>query len=187
MSCPQPVLTAKRSLENAGEGVFTLIVDQSSSCENVKRFALSQGCSVEVEEKEGSYRLHIRKGKEKAREVVRLPENKEDVVVYIHSHLLGIGDEALGRFLMKNFLKTLSDLQTKPNRLILINSGVKLAAQESEALETLIKFSESGTEILACGTCLDFYGLSGKLKVGRVSNMVEIVRSLLNGSRVIRP
>lgn len=185
MPCPQPVITVKQALEEMKEDELTLIVDNPSSCENVKRFALSQGCSAEVEGGEGNYNIHIRKGR--AREEAKLPEKKEDVVVYINSHLLGVGDEALGRFLMKNFLKTLLELKVKPDRLILINSGVQLAAEESEALEMLTKLSESGTEILSCGTCLDFYGLKEKMRVGRISNMVEIAQSLLNGSRVVRP
>lgn len=187
MSCPHPVLMTKQALENPGEDEVMLVVDHLSSCENIKRFAMSQGCLADVEEKQGNYHIHIRKGTDRTRQEIRLPEKKEEVVVYINSHLLGVGDEALGRFLMKNFLKTLLDLGVTPSRLILINSGVQLAAQESEALEMLTKLSESGTEVLACGTCLDFYRLSGQLKVGTVSNMVEIVRSLLNGSRVIRP
>lgn len=185
MACPQPVITAKQSLEELKEGEFVLIVDNPSSCGNVKRFALSQGCSVEVEGREGNYNIHIRKGR--AREEAKLPEKKEDVVVYINSHLLGVGDEALGRFLMKNFLKTLLELKVKPDRLILINSGVQLAAEESEALEMLTKLSESGTEILSCGTCLDFYGLKEKMRVGRISNMVEILQSLLDADRLIKP
>jgi selenium metabolism protein YedF len=185
MGCPQPVITVKQALEEMKEDELTLIVDNPSSCENVKRFALSEGCSVEVGGREGNYNIHIRKGRAKGE--ATLPEKKEDVVVYINSHLLGVGDEALGRFLMKNFLKTLLELKVKPDRVILINSGVQLAAEESEALEMLTKLSESGTEILSCGTCLDFYGLKEKMKVGRVSNMVEIAQSLLNGSRVVRP
>lgn len=185
MTCPQPVITAKQALEGLEENEFTFIVDNPSSCENVKRFALSQGCSVEVEGREGNYNIHIRKGR--AREEAKLPEKKEDVVVYINSHLLGVGDEALGRFLMKNFLKTLLELKVKPDRVILINSGVQLTAEESGALEMLTKLSESGTEILACGTCLDFYGLREKVRVGRVSNMVEILQSLMEADQVIRP
>lgn len=185
MSCPQPVITVKQALEEMKEDGLTLIVDNSSSCENVKRFALGQRCSVEVESRERDFYISIQKGR--PIEEAKIHPKEEKVVVYINSHLLGVGDEALGRFLMKNFLKTLLELKVKPDRVILINSGVQLAAKESEALEMLTKLSESGTEILSCGTCLDFYGLKEKMKVGRVSNMVEIAQSLLNDSRVVRP
>lgn len=188
MTCPQPVITAKQALEGLEENEFTFIVDNPSSCENVKRFALSQGCSVEVEERGGDFYLHIRKGRIGGEgETSQGREDVKKVVVYINSHLLGVGDETLGRFLMKNFLKTLLDLETKPSRLILINSGVQLAIEGSETLETFTKLSEAGTEILSCGTCLDFYGLREKLKVGAVSNMYEILQSLMEADRVIRP
>ena len=188
MTCPQPVITTKQVLEDSKEGEFTLFVDNPSSRENVKRFALSQGCSVEVEEREGNFHIHIRKGEASAeKEIFRKREDIKKVVVYINSHLLGVGDEALGRFLMKNFLKTLSDLETKPNRLILINSGVQLAAEGSKVLENLVALSEAGVEIVSCGTCLDFYKLREKLSVGTISNMYEIIQSMLEADRLIRP
>ncbi|MDI7259400.1 MAG: sulfurtransferase-like selenium metabolism protein YedF [Thermodesulfobacteriota bacterium] len=185
MTCPQPVITTKQALEELKEDEFILIVDNPSSCENVKRFALSQGCSVEVEGREGDLYILIQKGK--IREEAKLPEKKEKMVVYINSHLLGVGDEALGRFLMKNFLKTFLDLERKPDRLILLNSGVLLAAEGSETLDSLIALSEKGVEIFSCGTCLDFYKVKDKLKVGTVSNMYEIIQSLVEADRVIRP
>jgi peroxiredoxin family protein len=62
-----------------------------------------------------------------------------------------------------------------------------LASEGSEVLETLKKLSEKGVEILACGTCLDFYGLKEKLRVGMVSNMYDIAQSLLEADHLIRP
>ena len=116
-------------------------------------------------------------------------EKKEDgnIVVYINSRFLGIGDEALGSILMRTFLKTLLELETKASRLILINSGVWLASEGSDVLETLRALSEQGVEILSCGTCLDFYNLKEKLKVGTVSNMFTIAQTLFEASRVVRP
>ena len=188
-ACPQPVMTTKQALEEVREGEFTLIVNDSSSSENVKRFASSQGCSVDVEKKGNDFYLRIRKAerpKEK-KEGRKSPPREEKVVVYINSNLLGIGDEALGSILMRAFLKTLLDTEPKPSRLIFINSGVRLTAEGSEVLETLSNLSVKDVEILSCGTCLDFYGLKEKLKVGIVSNMYEIVKSLSEADRLIRP
>lgn len=188
MVCPQPVLTAKQALEKREEGSFTLIVDNPSSCENVERFVRSQGCSVGVEKKGKDFYLHVQKLKLKEeKESPGRKEKGDEVVVYINSHLLGVGDEALGSILMRTFLKTLLDLETKPARLILINSGVRLASEGSEVIGTLRLLSEGGVEILACGTCLDFYGLKEKLRVGVVSNMYDIAQSLLTADRLVRP
>ena len=46
---------------------------------------------------------------------------------------------------------------------------------------------EKGVEILSCGTCLDFYGLNERLKVGIISNMYDIAQSLIDADRLIRP
>jgi len=170
------------------EGEIIVIVDNSVSCNNVERFVRSQGCSVEIKEKGEDFYLHIQKLSEKDRgEAVRSEEKIRDVVIYINSQFLGIGDEALGAILMRSFLKTLLDIEIIPSRLILVNSGVRLSSEGSEVLETLRTLSEKGIEILSCGTCLDFYGLKEKLKVGRISNMYDIAQSLLEADRLIKP
>jgi len=176
---------AKQALETLKEGELILIVDNPSSCDNVERFVRSQGCLVDVERRGQDFYLHIQKVK--LSDEGKSSQKREKVVVYINSHLLGIGDEALGSILMRSFLKTLLDLETKPSRLILINSGVRLASEGSEVLETLRALSEEGVEILSCGTCLDFYGLKEKVEVGVISNMYEIAQSLLEADRLIRP
>jgi selenium metabolism protein YedF len=186
-ACPQPVIMTKETLEVLGERELILIVDNPSSCENVERFVRSQGCSVEVERKGQDFYLHIQKGKVCDEVKGTQKEKLKRVLVYINSHLLGVGDEKLGSILMKTFLKTLLDLEPKPFRLILINSGVRLASEGSDVLEMLRNLSEQGVEILSCGTCLDFYGLKEKVKVGVISNMYEIAQSLLEADRLVRP
>ncbi len=188
LACPQPVVTAKQALDQLNEGELVVIVGNAVSCNNVERFAQGQGYSVTVEKKEEDYYLRIRKTAS-ARKGEISPEAgpPRSLVVYINSNLLGVGDEALGSILMRSFLKTLLELNPKPNRLILINSGVRLAAEGSEVLETLKNLSNQGVKILSCGTCLDFYGLKEKVQVGTVSNMYEIAQSLLDADRLIRP
>jgi selenium metabolism protein YedF len=109
------------------------------------------------------------------------------MIVYINSNLLGVGEEALGTILMRSFLKTLLDFEQVPSRLIFVNSGVRLTTEGSEVLESLRALYEKGAEIPSCGTCLDFYQLKEKLKVGVVSNMFVIAQSLMEADRLIRP
>jgi selenium metabolism protein YedF len=181
-------VTTKQALDQLKEGEMIVIVDNASSCNNVERFVQSQGCLVEIKEEGQDFYLRIQKlGEKDKEEAIRSEEKIKKVVVYINSQFLGIGDEALGTILMRSFLKTLLDLETRPSRLILINSGVRLAAEGSEVLGTLQALSEKGIEILSCGTCLDFYGLKERLKVGKISNMYDIAQSLLEADRLIRP
>jgi tRNA 2-thiouridine synthesizing protein A len=188
MACPQPVVTTKQALEQLKEDDLIVIVDNPSSSENVIRFAQSQGCAVKMEKKGEDFYLHIQKDESKDGNKVAGKEGKDrKIVVYINSDLLGGGDEALGSFLIKAFLKTLLDLEKIPDRLILINSGVRLASEGSQVLDTLRTCSEKGVEIVSCGTCLDFYKLRDKLGVGRVSNMFDILQSMVKADCVIRP
>jgi selenium metabolism protein YedF len=188
LTCPRPVIMTKQALDQLKEGEMIVIVDNVSSCNNVERFVQSQGCPVDIKREGQDFHLRIQKTGSKDKEKVT-PRNEETkrVVVYINSHLLGGGDEILGSFLMKSFLKTLLELETKPSRLILVNSGVQLGAENSKVLESLQSLWEKGVEIVYCGTCIDFYELKGKMKVGVVSNMYDILQSMLEADRVIRP
>jgi hypothetical protein len=42
-------------------------------------------------------------------------------------------------------------------------------------------------EILSCGTCLQHFGIEDKLRVGKVTNMFEIIDSLNAAAKVISP
>jgi len=185
MACPQPVVTAKKALDESEGEEFILIVDNLAARDNVERFAQSQGAVVDVENKGTDFFLHIQK--KGACDLAGSVQKVDKVVVYINSNLLGVGEEALGAILMRSFLKTLLDLKPIPSRLIFINSGVRLTSEGSETLETLKALFEKGVEILSCGTCLDFYGLKEKLRVGVISNMYDIAQSLLEADRLIRP
>ena len=44
-----------------------------------------------------------------------------------------------------------------------------------------------GVEILTCGTCLNYYGLTDKLAVGAVTNMYDIVEKLDSAAHIIKP
>jgi len=187
-ACPHPVLMTKQALEGLIEGEVILIVDNLAACENVERFAKSQGCPVTVEKKGSDFHLRIQKEKSGiGHETVSEKKDSGSIVVYLNSRFLGTGDEALGSILMRSFLKTLLELETMPSRLILINSGVWLSSEGSDVLETLKALSEKGMEILSCGTCLDFYGLKEKVKVGVVTNMYTIAQTLLEAERVVKP
>ena len=63
----------------------------------------------------------------------------------------------------------------------------QLSTEGSESLEDLRHMEAQGVEILTCGTCLNFYGLSDKLAVGKVTNMYTIVEKLNAAAKIIQP
>ena len=193
LACPHPVLETKKALEAQGAEEISVLVDNPSSKENVRRFAVSQGHEVSISEEKGVFELKIKKGKgrekpdaagKRAEDVQCLASS--DIVVFIDTDSLGRGSEELGRILMRSFMQTLEQSEVRPQRIILINSGVKLACEGSEVLEDLQEFSAKGVEILSCGNCLDYFGIKQKLMGGRVSNMFEIINSFASAGKMIK-
>lgn len=109
------------------------------------------------------------------------------IVVLIDGATVGRGDDLLGSLLMKSFLHTLKEVKPLPWRLIFLNAGVKLAADGSDLVTLLSEIQGMGVEILSCGTCLDFFNVKDKLAVGSITNMYEIVSSLVTATSVLRP
>jgi selenium metabolism protein YedF len=105
--------------------------------------------------------------------------------VIINSEVFGRGDDNLGTSLMGNFLRKLWASTNKPDIIIFYNSGVKLMCEGSTVLDALSGLYEQGVELVACGTCIDFYGLDKNIKVGRRTDMVEIVSIMTEVDKVI--
>jgi selenium metabolism protein YedF len=100
-------------------------------------------------------------------------------VFLIQSEGLGRGEEQLGSILMINFLRFLDESQDKPSGMIFWNTGVRLMCQGSKLLEPLKRLEKQGVELLACATCLDYFELTDKLAVGKPTNMVKTIQSML--------
>lgn len=58
LSCPMPVIMTQKAMKSK-EDYYEVLVDSMTPCENVTRFAQSQGYKVEVEDKGGEYLLKI--------------------------------------------------------------------------------------------------------------------------------
>lgn len=98
---------------------------------------------------------------------------------------LGSSSPELAALLMKNFLYALARSEEVPERIIFMNRGVYLTCEGSESLEDLTLLAEKGVAIKSCGTCLNYYELTDKLKVGEVGVMPDAVAATLSGSEVI--
>lgn len=59
-SCPIPVLMVQKAMKS-GDKTYEVMVDSVTPCENVKRFAESQGYSVSITETDGEFLLKLTK------------------------------------------------------------------------------------------------------------------------------
>lgn len=112
---------------------------------------------------------------------------KNSFIVLIDSNLMGNGDEKLGTVLMKSFIYTLATLEEMPTKIVLYNSGVKLAAEGSEVLADLKRLQNGGAEIFVSSTSLEYYGLKDKLATGKPAGMADIVQIQLKAEKILRP
>jgi selenium metabolism protein YedF len=190
LSCPQPVMLTAEALNQADE-VIT-IVDNAGAKENVSRFGKSQGCQINVEQKEDGIYVTLKKGKTKtpADAPANVPANDvkppAKIVMFIGSDVVGRGDDRqLGSLLMEKFLHTVGGLPQKPETILLMNTGVKLIAEDSLALGELKQLEAQGIEILACGTCLQRFQLAEKVKVGKISDMYTIADAMFKAGKVV--
>ena len=106
-------------------------------------------------------------------------------VVLLHAEQMGRGDEALGAKLMGSFLRTLVSTEPKPDAIVFYNAAVKLLGPASPHLEPLRELHQSGVDLLACVTCLEFFALTKEIQVGQVSNMREIVQRTMAAGKVM--
>ena len=186
-ACPTPVIMAKKAI-SAGESTFTVLVDNTTAVENLKRLAANQGFDAAAAEAEGVFSVAFtRTGCAACEEAVNspLPAPGGDWAVFVGRDIIGDGDRELGTNLMRMFFYTLSQGEDKPGAVLFMNAGVKLPTLDEQVAEHLKALSAVGVEILVCGTCLNFYGLTDQLQVGTVSNMYDIVTRMQKAGKVI--
>jgi selenium metabolism protein YedF len=198
LACPGPVLRL-RDLLAAGEREICMHVADELCRSNVTRFAASRGAEVEVEGPgDGSFVVTIKAGESAASAgpyeeellACEVPDAAAAVgprVVQIAGGTMGSGDDELGALLLRSFLKTQSELDRKPDAIIFYNDGVKLCCEGSLLLDDLRALEMAGIEIIACGTCLNFFELGDSLEVGRVTDMLEIASQLADAGSIVRP
>jgi selenium metabolism protein YedF len=193
MACPLPVIETKKALKEMSAGQLDVIVDNVVSLQNLEKMAKQMGLDHSLESVHDSkHIIHIRVGETTHEEAVS-PEQTSSgpvsgsTVVVLASEAMGSGDPELGKVLMKSFIYALTELERLPRKVLLYNSGVKLSVKGSDSLADLQKLESQGVEVLSCGTCLSFFGLTEQLAVGSITNMYEIIQSQLEAGTIIQP
>lgn len=105
---------------------------------------------------------------------------------YISSDTIGHQDPELGKRLMHSFFMKLLEAAEKPSHIFFLERGVHLLLPEFSAVNVLkILEKESSVELLACVTCLEYYGIRDKIEVGKISSMPEIISAMHESDKVI--
>lgn len=195
-ACPIPVVKAKKAMEEMdGAGVLEVLVDNEIAVQNLTKLAVQKGypaASKKLEEKK--YQVVITVGEsggtaaDEGEAACCIPDRRaKKTVVVVDTDKMGRGNDALGAVLIKGFLFALTKQDVLPAKILFYNGGATLTCEGSESLEDLRSLEAQGVEILTCGTCLNYYEMTDKLRVGNVTNMYDICESMMQADLIVKP
>ena len=184
--CPMPLIIFKREIKDAKQGEeVKILTDNDMACQNLGDYLSELGITYIKEEKDNmtvlmfTYNVRVCN--------TSITEENEYIMI-LNADTIGKGDEQLGRILMKAFVNTIENLDNLPSKIICYNAGVKLLTLGNDTASTLDKLhKDRGITIMACGTCVDFYDLKGKLIDHKVVNMLNILDIQSKAKNIIYP
>ena len=106
-------------------------------------------------------------------------------VIIVGNDGLGHGDDTLRRKLAASYFRTLLESENLPHTIAFYTLGVLLVADDSTCLDELCALANAGVRLIACRTCLDYYGLMERVAVGEIGNMLDIVEAQAAAEKVI--
>ena len=159
LTCPLPVVHAKKALEKPDIDAITIKVDNFIAVENLKKMALVLGYEFSYDRiSDSEFDTVLSKHKsENAGSSNHEPthdtrhfdnfidvdsmKDGDGVVVAIGSETMGSGENELGKVLMKSFIYSLTELPVKPNTILFFNSGAFLSSGDSDDPIELLKIA----------------------------------------------
>jgi selenium metabolism protein YedF len=198
LTCPEPVLRTKKLFDDQSVDCVEALVDDDVCVNNLQRLARSLKAVSTVKEKDGFYLVDINRGASGAqapepdyqtssRSIPELADKAKLTVIFLSKDTFGQGEPEFSRNLINLFLQTVLEAGHQPRAILLANTGVKLMAPDSPALKVLQDFKARGCEVLACGLCVEFYGLKDVVAKEQITNMYAITEYLFAADKVLTP
>jgi hypothetical protein len=112
-----------------------------------------------------------------------MPAN--DTIILVSNNGMGKGTQELQLTLIGKYLEML-DLQTElPSAICFYTEGVRLVVEGSSFIEKLKALEEKGVRLIVCSTCLNYFNLTDKVKVGIIGGMGDILEAQWKAGKVI--
>jgi hypothetical protein len=109
----------------------------------------------------------------------------KSTVILFTCNGISAAPEDLSRTLAKNYLGILKDEKNLPSALLFYGEGVKLICEGSQVLDSLTTIESNGVKLIACKTCLNYFGLIDNVKIGQVGTMADILTFQIEANKVI--
>eukprot|EP01028_Stygiella_incarcerata_P002587 TRINITY_DN1483_c0_g2_i1.p1 TRINITY_DN1483_c0_g2~~TRINITY_DN1483_c0_g2_i1.p1 ORF type:complete len:550 (-),score=174.30 TRINITY_DN1483_c0_g2_i1:263-1912(-) len=112
-------------------------------------------------------------------------EINEDQVFFLKSDKLG-EDPELGKLLMKGQILLLAKNPVLPHAILFVNTAVYLTTSDDEEMIDAIRTIEKrGCNVVSCSTCLNFFKITDKLKVGSTGVAKDVTDALTSGVKIV--
>ena len=112
-------------------------------------------------------------------------KTKTSTAIVISNNGISNADQELSHTLLNNYLNLLLEEELMPNAILFYGEGVKVLVEHSPFIETIKKLEIKGVKLIACKTCLNFYGIADKLQVGNIGTMTDILHYQWQVEKVI--
>lgn len=112
-------------------------------------------------------------------------ENFADSIILVTREGMGTGDRELQHRLFATYLRLLLENKPLPAAICFYTEGVKLVVEGSPVLEQLAQLEARGVRLIICSTCLNYYNLADKVRVGIVGGMGDILEAQCRAGKVI--
>jgi selenium metabolism protein YedF len=105
--------------------------------------------------------------------------------ILVTNNGMGKAEQELQHKLIKTYLTLLNENDYLPSVIAFYTNGVKLLVSGSPVLEELKGLEAKGVRLIACGTCLNYFGLEDDLQVGLQGGMTDIIEAQWRAEKVI--
>jgi intracellular sulfur oxidation DsrE/DsrF family protein len=87
--------------------------------------------------------------------------------------------------LASTYFKLLDENNILPAAICFYTDGVKLVVESSPVLDSLKSLESKGVRLILCSTCLNYFNLTEKVKVGIVGGMTDIIEAQMKAGKVV--
>ena len=116
--------------------------------------------------------------------MTKFQDHKSMLIQVMHDGM-GAADVELQHLLLRKYLLLLQENNTLPGAICFYTSGVKMVVEGSPVLDVLQSLEARGVRLIVCKTCLEYFGLLEKVRVGIVGGMGDIIAAQSLADKVI--
>jgi len=109
----------------------------------------------------------------------------KNTVILVTNNGMGKADETLQQTLFAKYIELLLHHAELPAAFCFYTEGVKLVCEGSPVLDGLHALESKGVRLIVCSTCLNYFKLNEKVKIGIVGGMGDILEAQIKAEKVI--